>query len=112
MALGTQGYAATAYMANQTRTMSPTEVMLELYDFAIAGCLAQDTRKASAALVELIAALDFRYEEIATGLYRLYEFSLREVKAQRFEPAQRILAELRETWRVALRGHGSSGGEG
>lgn len=111
MAPGTQGYAATAYMANQARTMSPSAVMLELYDFAIAGCLAQDTRKASAAIVELIAALDFRYEEIATGLYRLYEFSLREVKAQRFEPARRILAELRDTWRVALRGQGNGAGE-
>lgn len=111
MALGTQGYAATAYMASQTQAMSPTDVMLELYDFAIAGCLARDTRKASAALVELIAALDFRYEEIATGLYRLYEFALREVKAQRFEPAHRILGELRDTWRLALREHGSGPGE-
>jgi len=102
MALGTQGYAATAYMTSQAQALSPTEIMLELYDFAIAGCLAGDARKATAAIVELIAALDFRYEEIATGLYRLYEYALREVKAQQFDGARRILSELRDAWRLAL----------
>jgi flagellin-specific chaperone FliS len=102
MAPSSAGYAATAYLAAQTQTMTPQQVLLELYDFAIAGCVARDARKASAALVELIAALDFDYEEIAAGLYRLYEYALREVKAQRFEAAHRILTGLRDTWRVAL----------
>ncbi len=102
MAYTTDTYATSAYMAAQTQAMSPVQVMLQLYDFAVAGCVAKDPRKASAALVELIAALDFNYEEIATGLYRLYEYSLREVKAQRFDPALKILTELRDTWHVAL----------
>ena len=96
------GYATSTYQAAQVQALSPVEVMLQLYDFAIAGCVAGDARKASAALVELIAALNFDYEEIATGLYRLFEYALREVKAQRFEPAQRILSELRATWHQAL----------
>jgi flagellin-specific chaperone FliS len=102
MAPSTTGYAATAYMATQTQAMSPQQVLLALYDFAIAGCVARDARKTSAALVELIAALDFRYEEIATGFYRLYEYALREVKADRFDGAQRILTDLRDTWQVAF----------
>jgi flagellin-specific chaperone FliS len=96
------GYATSAYQAAQVQGLSPVEIMLQLYDFAIAACVAGDSRKASAALVELIAALNFDYEEIATGLYRLYEYALREVKAQRFESAQRILGELRGTWHQAL----------
>jgi flagellin-specific chaperone FliS len=102
MASTTQDYAATAYAATQTRAMTPLQAFLELYDIAIAACVAGDARKASAALVELIAALDFEYEEIAGGFYRLYEYALREVKAGRFEPALKILNELRDTWRIAL----------
>ena len=96
------GHATATYQSAQVQSMSPTEVMLHLYDFAIAGCVAGDSRKASAAIVELIAALNFEYESIATGLYRLYEYALREVKAQRFEPARHVLSELRATWHEAL----------
>ncbi len=96
------GYAAAAYATMQTQGMTQQQLLLQLYDFAIAGCVAGDARKATAAIVELIAALNFDYEEIAAGLYRLYEYSLREVKAQRFEAARRILAELRETWSQAF----------
>ena len=95
-------YATGAYAAAQTQTLSGPQVLLQLYDFAIAGCVARDARRASAPLVELIAALDFDHEEIAGGLYRLYEYALREVKAQRFEPAHRVLAELRSAWQQAL----------
>jgi len=104
------GYAATAYAVAQTQGMSRQQMLLQLYDFAIAGCVARDVRKASAAIVELIAALNFDYEEIATGLYRLYEYALREVKAHRFEPARKILAELRDTWQEAFARLGPTGG--
>jgi len=62
------GYAASAYVAQQTQGMSQQQMLLQLYDFAVAGCVARDGRKATAAIVELIAALNFDYEEIATGL--------------------------------------------
>ncbi|MBI3637086.1 MAG: flagellar protein FliS [Candidatus Rokubacteria bacterium] len=98
----TMDYATSTYVTTQAQGMSQQQMLLQLYDFAIAGCLAQDTRKASAAIVELIAALNFNYEEIAAGLYRLYEYTLREVKARRFEAAQRVLAGLREAWGEAF----------
>lgn len=96
------GYAASAYAATQVQGMTQQQMLLQLYDFAIAGCVARDARKATAAIVELIAALNFDYDEIAAGLYRLYEYSLREVKAQRFEAAQKVLGELRDTWHRAF----------
>ncbi|MBI4611264.1 MAG: flagellar protein FliS [Candidatus Rokubacteria bacterium] len=97
-----ESYARTAYLETHTRGMSPQQVLLQLYDIAIAGCVARDMRRASAALVELIAALDFSYEEIARGLYRLYEYALREVKAERYETPINILRELRDTWEQAF----------
>jgi hypothetical protein len=94
--------AATAYTLTQAQGMTPLQAFLELFDIAIAGCVARDVRKTSAALVELIAALDFNYEEIAGGFYRLYEYALREVKAERFDFPLKMLTELRDTWRIAL----------
>jgi len=96
------GYATTAYVAQQAQGMSQQQILLQLYDFAVAGCLAGDARKATAAIVELIAALNFDYEEIATGLYRLYEYSLREIRAKRFDEARKILTGLRDAWQQAF----------
>jgi flagellin-specific chaperone FliS len=95
-------YATAAYAVTQTQALSPSQIMLQLYDFAIAGCVARDSKKASVALVELIAALDFEYEEIAVGLYRLYEYALREAKAHRFDAALKVLGGLRDAWQQAL----------
>ena len=95
-------YAQAAYLETQARAMTPRQVLLQLYDLAIAGCVARDMRRASAALVELIAALDFNYEEIAQGLYRLYEYALRQVKAERYEASLGVLRELRDTWEQAF----------
>ncbi|PYN97130.1 MAG: hypothetical protein DMD91_18555 [Candidatus Rokuibacteriota bacterium] len=96
------GYATSAYAAQQTQGMSQQQMLLQLYDFAVAGCVAHDGRKASAAIVELIAALNFDYEEIATGLYRLYEYTLAEVRAKHFDEARKILAGLRDAWQQAF----------
>ena len=96
------GYATSAYATAQTQGMSQQQMLLQLYDFAVAGCVARDARKATAAIVELIAALNFEYEEIAAGLYRLYEYCLHEVRAGRFEAAHKVLSGLRETWHQAF----------
>jgi len=96
------GYATSAYVAQQTQGMTQQQMLLQLYDFAVAGCVAHDARKATAAIVELIAALNFDYEEIATGLYRLYEYALTEVRAKRFDEARKILAGLRDAWQQAF----------
>src|SRR5207245_11009383 len=93
------GYATSAYAAQQTQGMSQQQMLLQLYDFAVAGCVAHDGRKASAAIVELIAALNFDYEEIATGLYRLYEYALANVRAKHFDVPRKILPGLRHASR-------------
>mgnify|MGYP000165082295 CR=1 FL=1 len=94
--------AAAAYGATAAQTLSPVETMLRLYDLGVAACDARDARQASAVLVELIAALDFRHGDFPARLYALFEYALREVKAGRWTMPHRILAELRDAWRQAL----------
>ena len=94
--------AVAAYRKQQVSGARPEQLMLELYDYGVAGCLKEDSRLVSAVLVELIAALNFDHEEIATGFFRLYDYCLRQVKRGQFEMPLKILRELRETWAVAL----------
>ena len=79
------------------------QLLLELYDHAIAGCVARDCKKVSAALVELIGALNFDYEDIALGLFRLYDWCLRRARAKAWDEVSEILRDLRETWARALK---------
>lgn len=86
----------------ETIELSQDTLLLGLYEAAIEGCQKQDERQISAAIAELIGALDFTYEEAAFGLFRLYDYCLRKVKGGEFGEVAGILAELRDAWTDAL----------
>ncbi len=91
-----------AYRHNEVAYASPQDLLLKLYDVAIASCRQRDARRSRAALVELIDSLNFEYAQVATGLLRLYNYCLDLIRDEQFDDAQAILADLRETWAKAL----------
>jgi len=90
------------YQKNDVLSSSPEKLVLFLYDQTILGCKSDDERKASKAIAQLIDSLDFKYEEISTGLFRLYEYCLRLVKERQFKKVLSIFTDLRATWIEAL----------
>ena len=91
-----------AYRHSEVAYSSPQDLLLKLYDVAIASCRQRDGRRSRAALVELIDSLNFQYAQVATGLLRLYNYCLDLIRDEQFDDAQAILADLRETWAKAL----------
>jgi len=87
-----------AYITEQVNAMTPMELLLKLYDVAIASCAQRDKERLSRALIELIAALNFDYREIAVGLFRLYNYCLRNARMGHFDLVKPILTELRDAW--------------
>jgi flagellar secretion chaperone FliS len=94
--------ASKQYIAEQINAMTPMELLVKLYDVALASCSQKDSQRLSRALVELIAALNFEHRELAVGLFRLYNYCLRNAKMGRFDLVQPILADLRDTWKKAM----------
>ena len=92
------------YRTNEIMTASPAALIAFLYDQAIIGCKQKDMDRVSKAIVELIDSLNFDYKEISVGLFRLYEFSLREVKQEKYDVALKIFTELRQVWNQATNG--------
>jgi len=90
------------YKQNEVFTSSPEKLVLLLYDQAILGCKKQDQGRASLALSELVNSLNFNYVEVATGLFKLYDYLLRIIKQSEFNQALDILTELRQTWSSAI----------
>jgi flagellar protein FliS len=86
----------------ETIQLGQDTLLLGLYEAAIEGCQKLDTRQSSAAIVELIGALDFTYEDAAFGLFRLYDYCLRQIKGGEFGEVAGIMAELRDAWTNAL----------
>lgn len=99
---GVSNYCAT-YKAQQIMSARPEELVLILFDCVIQGCKQGEAKRASAALAGLIDSLDFGAGEIAAGLFRLYEYALREVKQSRFDAVLSVIEPLRETWATAIR---------
>lgn len=92
-----------AYQRAQVLGASPMRLVLMLYDLALAGCGRRDETRARRAVTELIAGLNFDYEEIAVALFRLYEYCLGAIRSGDFEEASKILSALKEAWETALR---------
>lgn len=95
-----------AYKEQEVATSSPEKCVLHLYDAVIQGCAVGHRERAGKALAALIDALDFEAGgEVATGLFRLYEYCLRMVHEKQFESPKKIMKGLRDTWQTALTQH-------
>lgn len=81
---------------------SPGKLTLYIYDYIIQQCLRKDTPKASRAIALLIDSLNFDYQEVSSGFFRLYEYAMRMVWEGEFDVVTRIFRELRDAWQRAL----------
>jgi len=68
------------YQKSQIMSMSPAQLVLKVYDYAILGCKLKDSGKVSKALIELISALKFEHGEISLGMFKLYQYCMDIVK--------------------------------
>src|SRR5574337_336252 len=92
-----------SYQSAQVLGASPRQLILIVYDLAISACGRRDVVRARRAVTELIAALNFDYEEFAVPLFRLYEYCLNAIGSGSFHEAAKILRQLKEAWETALR---------
>ena len=100
------------YRTQQIMGASPMQLVLMVYDVAIVACEARDAQKAGRAVGELIGSLNFDYGEIPAGLFRLYEYSLWELRRGNFLNAAKVLRGLKHAWEEALAQGGPHGGAG
>lgn len=94
--------AQRGYRQQQIMTATPDQLILLLYDMALAACNQKDGSRLNRVLAELIDSLDFSYEETAMGFFRLYEYSMSLAQKRKFDDVKEILSELRDTWAGAM----------
>ena len=103
MSYAQQAVNPVRYKMQEVMGARPEQLTLFLYDHAVQGCKKRDEERASRALAQLIDSLNFEYEEVAAGLFRLYEYAMRRVKAGDFDVPLQILSELRDSWAQAIK---------
>ncbi|MGE5620294.1 MAG: hypothetical protein ACM3US_13690 [Sphingomonadaceae bacterium] len=91
-----------SYRVNSVVGLTRGELLLKLYDLGISALAAQDGQRASRVVAQMIESLDFRYSDIAFGLFRLYRYCMDEIKRGKYDMATLILKELRDTWARAI----------
>jgi len=89
------------YKEQEILSAPAEKLVLHLYDFILRCCARNDGAGAARALSVLIDGLNFNYPEVAEGLFRLYDYCLRQVKSQRFDETRTIITELRAAWEKA-----------
>lgn len=91
-----------SYLEQEVLSWSKEKLVLKMYDLFIVSCKKRDIQKMSKVLVELMASLNFDYEETSTRLYRLYEYCQRCIFQKKFDEAMQIIQELRDAWAQAF----------
>jgi flagellin-specific chaperone FliS len=95
--------AISGYKQNEAMNLSPTEVILKIYDFVIIHLKKGDTQRAMRGITELIVSLNFEYEEFSVGMYRLYQYCRDQIIHGNIKEAMVILEGLRESWVEAFK---------
>ena len=94
------------YQRQEALTGSPEQILLMIYDHGIKSCRRKDESGATDAIVKLIDGLNFKYADIANGLFRLYDYMLRLVKAGKFDETLKFFTELRDAWQTGFANNG------
>lgn len=97
------------YLVNQVNNATPQQLIMKVYDFAIANCQKNEMIKTNEALQVLINALNFddpSAREISGGLLRLYQFCQDQMRKQNTGLVLKILKELRDTWHNSMKNLG------
>ncbi len=90
------------YQYQQIMSMTPEQLILKIYDIAIVSVKKGDQQRATRAVAELIGSLNFDYQEMALGLFRLYRYTQDKIREGNKEEALMVLEELRNTWATAF----------
>ena len=96
-----QNRGVNTYQQNSILNLSPTELILKLYDLGIVSIKKADYDKAQRVLTELISALNFEYQEVAMGFFRLYRYCQECLYKNKHNEALKIFEDLRATWAKA-----------
>ena len=91
------------YLVQKILTATPEELIVYIYDVAIAACGRKDKIKASEAIQQLISALRYDHKDIASNFYNTYSYILDEVHKENYEDAGEMLKEIRSTWKKAMK---------
>ncbi len=86
------------YRQQDVMSASPLRLVIMTYDLAIRSCEQQDFGKAIKTISALRDALDLDYPEVASGLFRLYQWCLDCIRKGDYASAITTLSELRGAW--------------
>ena len=88
------------YHRQEILSASPLQLVVKLYDIAIASCFRNDRQKLRRALAELMSALNVEEGgEIASNLAGLYEYCIDQSVAGDLDQIRSLLVELRDAWK-------------
>jgi flagellar protein FliS len=99
----TQNKGINTYQQNTVLNLSPTELILKLYDLAIVSIKKGEISKSNLVLTELIGSLNFEYQEVSLGLFRLYRYCQDCLYKGNIAQALKIVEDLRESWARAFK---------
>lgn len=86
------------YLEQEVLLWSPEKITLKTFDLFIVSAKRGDAKRMNRILNELIGALNFDEKDMATRLFRLYEYCQTCVQNRRYDNAIEVIQGLRDSW--------------
>jgi flagellin-specific chaperone FliS len=98
--------ATNPYVVQRVMSASPDQLIAYIYEAGITACKGKDRAKALKAVQSLISSLNFDHDkEIAYTFYRVYRYINQIIIKGKFEEAQTMLNDLKQSWTSAMKVH-------
>lgn len=91
------------YKQNEILSLSPVQLVLKVYDYVIVNSKKRNYSNVNAGLTQLIAALNFDYQDVSMGLFRLYRYCQSQSQNGNYDEVIKIIGELRSAWAQAFK---------
>lgn len=93
------------YLVTEINNASKEQLLIKVYDFIILHCQKENMLKINDAIQVLINGLNYddpAVKEVSVGFLRLYHYCQDQARKKNFTEVQKIMTELRDTWKTAF----------
>lgn len=90
------------YQRQGVASLTPIQLVIKLYDIAIAACYQNDRSRVRKALAELMASLNVEEGgDFSARMLRIYEYCMDQTVSGDLNEVRDLLLELRNAWKQA-----------
>lgn len=91
------------YLTQKIMSAKPEQLISYIYDAVISACYRKEQERVLRGLMMLVNALNFDYQEVATPLFKIYQYCLERARRSDYSEVEELMVGVRSAWADAMK---------